>query len=406
MKLTKLLSLILCLILCLPLAGAWAEAAEDNAVQVPALKIVRREIPENEAMEFLKKMGVGWNLGNTFDATKGDWNRNADEMTVETSWLPDKARTTEAMFAALKAAGFSAVRIPVSWHDHVDENVQISQKWLNRVQEVVDWALGQDLFVILNIHHDEDQFLPTPEHYEESARYVGSIWSQLAERFRDYDDRLIFESMNEPRVLGASYEWNYDAAIPDCVAAAKCVNQLNQLFVDTVRASGGHNADRYLMVPGYDAAPAGALSDVFTLPRDTADNRIIVSVHAYTPYDFALNTKGGKTFGAQSQKMEIVSFMNSLYSRYIAAGIPVVIGEYGALTKGDDHLQDRVDWTAFYVATASARNIPCIWWDNGSFSGSGENFGLMNRRNAQFVYGEILDAIITYGGWDKLPEAQ
>lgn len=399
----KMMSLLLALCLCLSCAAALGEAAQESAVTVPELTIARRPIPDNEAMTLLKSMGVGWNLGNTFDATKGDWNRNADEMTVETSW--GNPKTTEALFDTLKEAGFSTVRIPVSWHDHVDAEYKISEKWLARVEQVVDWALNRGFYVILNIHHDEEQFLPTLAHESESVRYVGAIWTQLAERFGNRDEHLIFESMNEPRVLGASYEWWYDAGNAGCVEAAECINRLNQLFVDIVRASGGNNANRYLMVPGYDAAPGGALNSVFALPEDTADNKLIVSIHAYTPYDFALNVSGGKAFRAQSQKQEIASFMNSLYDRYIVNGIPVVIGEYGAMIKGDN-LQDRVNWAAFYVATASARNIPCVWWDNGAFKGSGELFGLIDRRAPAVYDPEIVEAITTYGGWEKLPEAK
>ena len=131
----------LLMILCL-LAAAFAACA-DSAV-VPDLTITRRPIPENGAMEFLKKMGVGWNLGNTFDAIKGDWNRKADEMTVETSWVGVK--TTEAMIEAIQNAGFSSIRIPISWHDHVSgPDHEISEKWLNRVQEVVNWAYDRGM---------------------------------------------------------------------------------------------------------------------------------------------------------------------------------------------------------------------------------------------------------------------
>ncbi|MBR3107734.1 MAG: glycoside hydrolase family 5 protein [Clostridia bacterium] len=391
------------MLLCLLTGMLTACAGAENTVTVPDLTIARREIPDNEAMEFLKKIGVGWNLGNTFDAIKGAWNRNADEMTVETSWVGIK--TTEAMIDALQKAGFTAIRVPASWHDHVDKNYQISEKWLNRVQEVVDWIYSRGMTVILNIHHDEDQFLPTPGHKDESARYVQAIWTQLAERFRDYDDRLIMESMNEPRMVGHANEWWFDENSADCRNAARVLNELNQLFVDTVRASGGNNATRYLMVPGYDAAPNGVLNKYFTIPTDTADNRIILSVHAYTPYSFALEMPGVTTFGTQAQKQEIVSFMNNLYSRYIKNGIPVIIGEFGAMVKGDN-LQDRVDWTAFYAATASARNIPVFWWDNGAFSGSGERFGLLDRKTCTFPYQQVVDALMRYAGYEKLPEAK
>lgn len=398
----KCLALLATLCLLLTLCVGCTHA--DSGAVVPDLDITRRPIPENEAMEFLKKMGVGWNLGNTFDAIKGDWNRKADEMTVETSWVGIK--TTEAMIEAIQAAGFSSIRVPISWHDHVSgPDHEISERWLARVQEVVNWAYDRGMYVIINIHHDEDQFLPASSHYEESAHYVECIWKQLAARFRDYDEHLIMESMNEPRLMNSAYEWVFNPTIPECIDAADCLNRLNQLFVDTVRATGGNNATRYLMVPAYDAAPGNAVRDSFILPTDSADNKIIVSVHAYTPYDFALNLNGGGTFGTQAQKQDIVSFMNSLYTQYIVNGIPVVIGEYGAMVKGDN-LQDRVDWAAFYVATASARNMPCLYWDNNVFSGNGERFGLLERKSLSFPHQVLVDAIIRYGGWDKLPEAQ
>ena len=398
----------LCAVLILLMMGGCCMigcCADETNAQVPALGTARRPIPENDAMAYLKQLGVGWNLGNTFDAIKQGWNANADEMTLETVWCG--IETSEAMFKAVRAAGFSTVRIPVSWHDHVDQNGIISQRWLSRVQQVVDWAMEQELYVILNIHHDEDQFLPSDAHFEESAQYVAVIWRQLAESFRDYDDRLIFESMNEPRLIGSNYEWYFDSASAECRMAAECLNRLNQLFVDTVRASGGNNEGRYLMVPGYDASPEGALNDYFLLPADAADNRIIVSVHAYTPYAFALQDGGDTRFNpsGQSQTQEIIGFMNKLYDRYITQGVPVVIGEFGARDKGGN-LQDRVNFAAFYTAAASARNMPCLWWDNGAFSGNGEVFGLLDRRNAAFAYPEIVEAIITYGGYDKLPETK
>lgn len=390
-KLCKGLALLLALLL---IGGCMTTSFAEG--------IARRPIPDNEAMAFLQSLGIGWNLGNTFDAVKNAWNRNADEMTVETSWgVPP---TNEAMFDALKAAGFSTVRIPVSWHDHVSgEDHTISERWLARVQQVVDWALARDLRVILNIHHDEDQFLPTTAHYEESAHYIACIWQQLAERFRDYDERLIFNSMNEPRVIGSAHEWYIDHGDPECTDAIDCINRLNQLFVDTIRATGGGNATRWLLTPGYDASPEGALDAGFRLPQDPA-NRVIVSVHAYRPYPFALQVDGPGTFGTNQQRMDIVQFMNQLYDRYIVQGIPVMIDEFGAMNK--ENLQDRLDWAAFYVATASARNLPCLWWDNGAFKGQGELFGLLDRKKGEIVYPELLEVLMTYGGYEKLPEFQ
>ena len=399
----RLIVLLMAIALCA--IGITGCAAESSAV-IPELTMARRPIPENEAMAYLKRLGVGWNLGNTFDAIKQGWNANADEMTLETSWCG--VMTSEKMIDALCEAGYSTIRVPVSWHDHVTgTDHAISDRWMSRVQQVVDWAIDRGMYVIINIHHDEDQFQPSEAHYEEAAHYIACIWQQIAERFRDYDDHLIMESMNEPRLVNSPYEWNFVDDAAECIEAADALNRLNQLFVDTVRATGGNNADRYLMVPAYDANPWYAVKDSYVLPTDSADNRIIVSAHAYTPYPFALQDGGTGSFSLQdqSQTNEIIYFMNALYDRYIAQGIPVVIGEFGARAKGSN-LQDRVDFTAFYTAAASARNMPCLWWDNNAFTGNGELFGIFDRKSVTFRYPDIVNAMMTYGGYEKLPDPQ
>ena len=177
--------------------------------------------------------------------------------------------------------------------------------------------------------------------------------------------------------------------------AVSCINTLNQLFVDTVRATGGNNETRYLLCPGYAASPDGATAKGYVYPTDPAKH-LIVSVHAYRPYNLALNAAGTKEFSLDNEmdKREIVEFMDSLYANFTMNGIPVVIGEFGARDK--DNLQARVDFAAFYVAAARARGITCCWWDNHAFSGSGERFGLLMRKDARFAYPEIVQAMIKY----------
>lgn len=399
MRLKRLLCALAALLL---LPTALGEAPQGGEIAVPELNdICQYEIPDTEAMAFLKRMGVGWNLGNTFDAVRDT--AAPDEMSIERYWCGET--TTEAMIEAVRDAGFSTVRIPVSWHNHVDADFNLSQPWLDRVQQVADWALARGMTVILNTHHDvyPEYYYPTEEHRETSERYIARVWAQLAERFAEYDDHLIFESMNEPRMKDSRWEWWLNENEPECQEAVACVNRLNQLFVDTVRATGGMNADRYLMVPGYDASASSALSERFTLPEDSADHRLIVSVHAYTPYSFALEEPGTDRFTLKSfsQTREINDFMGKLYSRYIREGIPVVIGEFGAREK-NGNLQSRVDFAAFYVASASARNIPCCWWDNNVFTGDGERFGLFRRRDCAWPYPEIVGAIMRYAGYDSI----
>ena len=386
---------IICMALALCLVLSLGTAIADT-VTVPELSPFGPfDIPDNEAMALLDRMGVGWNLGNTFDAYQDPLSGN--EMNMESWW--NGAKTTEAMFDALKSAGYRSVRIPVSWHNHVDKNFNISEKWLARVQEVVDYAYQRGMYVILNTHHDvyPEYYYPLKQYQETSERYISTIWKQLAERFADYDEHMIFESMNEPRLKDTNYEWTFNQSSPECLEAADMINRLNQLFVDTVRASGGNNASRYLMVPGYTASPEGATNMYFKIPTDTADNRIIISVHAYTPYSFALQDGGTDKFSLDnnSQKTSIATFMNTLLKMYIQKGIPVVIGEFGARDKSGN-LQARVDFAAYYTVAARSRNIPCFWWDNGAFSGNGEIFGILNRHQAVFAYPEIAQAMITY----------
>ena len=353
------------------------------------------DIPDNDALHFTAGMGPGWNLGNSFDAADCTWLSNP--LDYESGWCGVKA--SGKLFDAVSAAGFRTVRLPVSWHNHVDDAYRIDPAWLDRVAEVVDMALSRDLYVILNIHHDTDlrYYYPDTAHYGNSERYISAVWEQLALRFEDRGEKLIFESINEPRLKDTNWEWSPDPKNPVCRDAMDCINRLNQVFVNTVRATGGNNASRYLMVPGYAANPSYACTDLFVLPQDSADNRIIVSVHAYTPYSFALQMPGtaGFSVGAGGQTSEIGSFMNSLYKRYIANGIPVVIGEFGALAKGSN-LQARVDYAAYYTASAAVRGIPCCVWDNHAFTGSGELFGLLHRDTCRWEYPEIRDALL-YG---------
>jgi len=378
--------------------------ASEGGVTVPNITYIKQyEIPDNEAMAFLKKMGVGWNLGNTFDAHQDPL--RIDEMKIESYWCG--VETTQEMISTVHAAGFNTLRLPVSWHNHVSgEDFRISEKWLNRVQEVVDYAISEGMYVILNTHHDvgSDYYYPNSQNAEVSERYIRHIWQQLSERFASYDEHLIFESMNEPRLKDTEDEWTFNAGKATCQDAAECINRLNQIFVDTVRATGGNNATRYLMVPGYAASVDGALNEYFKLPSDPADNRVIVSIHAYTPYSFALEDGGTDTFKLTDigQTSEINRFMISLYNTFISQRTPVVIGEYGARAKGDN-VQSRVDYAAYYAANASARNIPCVWWDNNAHKGNGELFGLLNRAKCEWSHPEIVEALVQYAGYDKIP---
>ena len=352
------------------------------------------DTPKNADTEaILEDMGLGWNLGNSLDATGGSG------LDTETSWSNPK--TTQALIDKVKSLGFNTVRVPVSWGKHVSgSNYTIDSAWLARVKEVVDYCYKNDMYVILNIHHDTKSsasasgagYYPRSSAYSSSEKFVTSVWSQMAEYFKDYDYHLIFETLNEPRLIGTGYEWWFNKwSIPSEVKdAIGCINKLNQKAVDTIRATGSNNRSRLIMCPGYDASIDGATVSGFKLPTDISGNknRIAVSVHAYSPYNFAMNVGSGSTSAYTSSiKSELRDLFSTLKSNFRDKGIPVVIGEFGSTDK--NNTAERVKWATDYTALAKKNNIPCVLWDNNAFAVyngnsivlNSEYHGYINRKN-------------------------
>ena len=350
-------------------------------------------LKNSDTEAILEDMGLGWNLGNSLDATGGSG------LDTETSWSNPK--TTQALIDKVKSLGFNTVRVPVSWGKHVSgSNYTIDSAWLARVKEVVDYCYKNDMYVILNIHHDTKSsasasgagYYPRSSAYSSSEKFVTSVWSQAAEYFKDYDYHLIFETLNEPRLIGTGYEWWFNKwSIPSEVKdAIDCINKLNQKAVDTIRNTGSNNRGRLIMCPGYDASIDGATVSGFKLPTDISGNknRIAVSVHAYSPYNFAMNVGSGSTSSyTYSIKSELQDLFSTLKSNFRDKGIPVVIGEFGSTDK--NNTAERVKWATDYTALAKKNNIPCVLWDNNAFArynGSSivlnsEYHGYINRKD-------------------------
>lgn len=336
-----------------------------------------RDIPSTE---LIKEFNIGWNLGNTLDATGGGASLHS-----EISW--GNPYTKKEVFEKVKEAGFNIVRIPVSWGKHLgpEPDYKIDDNWLDRVNEVVDYAIDNQLYVILNMHHEEWHF-PSYDNFEKAQKILTTVWEQIAKRFENYDEHLIFEGMNEPRMTGTPYEWTGGNE-----EARDVINKLNQSFVDTIRNSGANNPYRHLMIPTYAASSDPNVWKDFVIPED---DKLIISIHAYTPYHFALNKSGTSEWSIENKNdtIEIDNLMDNLFNTFISKGHPVIIGEFGSMDK--NNLSNRVMWAKYYVQKASEKGIPCIWWDNGAFSGSGELFGLLDRRKGVWVYPEIVEALI------------
>ncbi len=328
------------------------------------------------AMELTADIKVGWNLGNTLDANGGTG------LSQETSW--GNPKVTPELMQGVKDAGFNAVRIPTTWEKQMDENNVINAEWLARVKEIVDYAYDLDMYVILNMHHEE-WYQPYADKEEEITAKLQTCWTQIAEAFKGYDQHLIFEGMNEPRWKNTEFEWNGGNDEGRTV-----VNHLNKAFVEAVRATGGNNQYRFLMVCPYAANSGESALAALELPDD---DRLIVSVHAYIPYSFALQNPGSDKWVASKASCtnEIDTLAEVLNRLFISKGQAVIIGECGAMNRQNENY--RAAWAEYYFSTFKNIGIPCFWWDNGAFM-SGETFGLFDRYNNVPRYNLLVQGIM------------
>lgn len=348
---------------------------------------------DETAMEFVSHIKVGWNLGNTLDSVPMAY---ASPTSCESSW--GCPVTTKQMIDAVKDAGFNCVRVPVSWGQKMDNTTyQIDENWMNRVQEVVNYVIDNDMYCILNIHHDNTPanypyFYPDSAHYAQSEKFVTSVWSQVSERFEAYDNHLIFETLNEPRLVGHNNEWWIDPNSNDCKDGMDCVNKLNAAALDTIRKSGGNNGKRFVLMPSYAANCDESTLAGVVMPND---DHIIAEAHAYTPYNFALaDEKDGGTpnWSEANGGADIVNLMKRLQKTYLSKGIPVIIDEFGASNRNNE--DTRAAWAKFYVSQADSFGIPCVLWDNNQFGNGSENLGLLNRNNLTIGYPKLLEGIM------------
>lgn len=360
------------------------------------------EEKDGETMHIsLAEFGAGWNLGNTLDA-KSDGSKENLGLSTETSWgMPE---TTQAMIQAVAAQGFKTIRIPVSWHNHIksqkNKTYTIDSAWMKRVKTLVDWSLQAGLRVIINIHHDnltESQMSSTygfcvsqnPNLKIISKNYLNSVWSQVAKEFKNYDERLVFEVLNEPRCIGTAYEWyGQGKVISD---ANKIIVDYEKVCLDAIRAAGGNNETRFVMIPPYAANPD--LTDGWTMPADSVDGRLIVSVHAYTPYEFCMNEDSNSSYTSNVQGA--VEWLFKSLKEKFSSEYPVIVGEASASDKGN--LADRLKWTEFYFSSAKAAGMPVIIWDNMVVypnGEKGERHGYFNRSDLSWFYPELTDAMV------------
>ena len=319
------------------------------------------------SQQLVEDMTFGWNLGNTLDVCQAD--RDGDgkinehveegEKVDETLWGNPKA--TKELFTSLKKNGVNAVRIPVTWRDHMDSNGNIDREWMDRVQQVVDYAYSQGMYVIINVHHDgggDPKFgawiiEESQKDYNTFLKKYKNIWKQIAERFKNYSDYLIFESMNE---VGFDTLYNKNKA-----DAYNLINKINQDFVDIIRATGGNNAKRHLLIAGYYTDIERTCDSLYKMPDDKA-GRCILSVHYYTPWDFCTCDRK-HTWGTNSEVRQMETLIGKMKKNFVDKGIPVIIGEYAA--SGSD-LSSCIFFIEKLNKLCSDYGIATFIWDSGS----------------------------------------
>ena len=359
-------------------------------------------VPENDgnvAWQMASYLGIGWNLGNQFDAYNNG-------ISSETAWGNPKA--TAATFTKVKAAGFKTVRIPVTWMGHIGEapDYKIEDAWLDRVAEVVGYAEAAGLNVIINMHHDGSDskywlnILSASRNdavHQQITEQVSAMWGQIADKFKDKGDFLIFESFNEIH----DGSWGWGANRNDGGKQYKCLNEWNQAFVDAVRASGGNNADRILGVPAYCTNVDIAIES-FVMPNDTAKDRLMLSVHCYDPSEYTLTAKYSE-WGHTADKSKKASGDNEadlkkvfekIYVNYISKGVPVYMGEFGCVNRANGREQSfQQYYLKYYAKLAKTYGVPAVLWDNGAKGAGEEKHAFIDHATGEYCTSEAKAAV-------------
>jgi len=348
------------------------------------------------AFDYFKdeKIFSGWNLGNTLDSYSSG-------VGGETGW--GNPPINQELMNGVKKAGFDIIRIPITWMGNfgMPPDYRISSGRLGRVAEAVEMAHNAGLKVIINIHHDgatpqegkDDGWLSiakavrNKDEYASITHQFARVWDQIAAYFKNYGDWLMFESMNEIHDGGWGWSSSFQSASK---LQTDIINKWNQLFTDRVRAAGGNNTGRYLILPAYCTQPQQTISSAFILPKDSTPGKQIVTFHYYDPYEFSIASKRS-AWGTDGDKQKTDSDFAPFKRIFIDNNIPVIIGETGAalqLYPSDKGVetqarQSRFSYIQHVFATAKKYGLVPIYWDNGTVSGNGEKFGLFDRRTGQ-----------------------
>ncbi|MCQ2821599.1 MAG: glycoside hydrolase family 5 protein [archaeon] len=322
------------------------------------------------AQEILYDMKVGWNLGNSLDAMDKGRGYYFD---TETLW--GNPKTTYELIQAIKNQGIKTIRVPVSFYNHLDNNKQIDQKWLARVAEIVNWVIGLDMYAIINVHHDAGMdksyqwIFSDVKTYQEDLKELKNLWNQIANYFKDYGEKLLFEDFNE--IMNRDNDWDWSRSWDDFRVA----HDLGQEFINLVRSTGGKNAERYLILNTWAAcADTCQVEHLFYKNfTDTIQDHLILNMHKYT-----------------NNKQETAQLMSNLANYKNKYGLPIMMNEFGTMVTSPSQEDSVAEVIGDYVKIAHSMGILCVIWDNGVFS----EYGLIDRNSYQLKYPKIVEALV------------
>jgi len=362
-------------------------------------------------MQLVKDMGLGINLGNTFESN-GSWINGNTVQAYETAW--GSPVITKTMVDGYKAAGFKTVRIPVAWSNLMTGNYTISAALLSRVAEVVNYVLDNGMYAIVNIHQDGGWWSNFPNDSAECMKKYTRVWTQVSNHFKDYSDYLVFESLNEEGVWNdVWYIWGNNSDNMTAKARAYGIlNTINQTFTNVVRGSGGNNGERHLLIAGYETNIDRTIDNMFKMPTDSK-NRCAVSVHYYDPFGFTHLDKNESwaqlrlTWGTQADYDELNNNMNKMKTNFVDKGIPVIIGEYGFACSALPREQSEIRKYTLAVANAIySRNMCPVLWDVQLKTDGSETLYYYNRITASFVDQALVTGfkaiVLTTAAGDKI----
>ena len=326
------------------------------------------------SMDIVSEMKTGWNLGNSLDVEGPD----------ETYW--GNPATTKRMIDSVAARGFKTLRIPVTWRFHQDTapNYLVEAGWLDRVEEVVNYGRANNMYVILNVHHDDPWIIPTYDEADQVKERISKLWTQIAERFKNYSDFLIFETLNEPRHENTPNEWTGGTA-----EGRDVVNQYHQVSLDAIRATGGNNSRRHIMISTYAASTLPIAMNELVIPNE--DPNTIISLHSYFPYTFTLGGTDA-TWGTNNDRTQLEAEMDRIKTKFTDNGKAVVLGEWAS--GNQNNIEDRLEHAAYYAQAAAERGFATVWWDNGNSGISNDGLAIFNRQTLTWPFGNIADIIV------------